>query len=431
MTNIIIKNGRVVDPANSLDGAFDVIIENGLISDVVPAGKGGHQGNSIDATGCIVAPGFVDVHTHLRDPGYEYKETIRSGTGAAVSGGITSVCCMANTDPVNDSASVTNYILKQARETGYCHVYPIGAITRGLKGEDLASIAELRQAGCVAISDDGLTVQNAKLMRLALEYAKSFGIPVSTHSVDADLCAGGCMNESRTSTKLGLPGVPNAAEDVIIARDIMLAELTGAHLHVGHLSTEGGVRLVREAKKRGVHVTCEVTPHHFSLTDEAVGDYDTNAKMCPPLRSAADVEAIKSALRAGDVVDAIATDHAPHGITDKEVEFDKAAWGIIGFETMLPLTLQLVRDGFLTLSQMVSLLTMQPAKVFNLEAGTLTRGAVADVTLFNLDHEWIFGREQIFSKSKNSPFIGRTFKGRVVKTIVGGVVRFDAGQGLL
>lgn len=423
MTKILIKNGRVVDPSQKMDGEMDVLIENGTIHSV---GKNlsATGAETIDAKGCVVAPGFIDLHTHLREPGFEYKETIQTGTESAVAGGFTGVCCMANTDPVNDNASVTDYINKRAREVGRCHVYPIGAITKGLKGEELAPVGELKGAGCVAISDDGLTVQNAKLMRLALDYAKSFQLPVTTHSIDADLAKSGCMNESLMSTRLGLAGSPAAAEDVIIARDIMLAELTGAHLHVGHLSTRGGIRLVEDAKKRGIRVTCEVTPHHFSLTDESVCDYDTNFKMCPPLRGKEDVQAIREAMKKGGIIDAIATDHAPHGIIDKEVEFDKAAFGVIGFETALPLALALVRDGYISLTEMVRLLSTRPAEVFNLPGGTLKSGAVADVVVFAPEQEWVLEKENVVSKSKNSPYLGHKLKGRVIKTIVNGTIAF-------
>lgn len=428
---ILIKNGRLIDPAQKIDGAFDVLVEDGKVSQVAAMGViKSDNAKVIDAKGLIVSPGFIDLHTHLREPGFEYKENIHTGTAAAVHGGFTGVCCMANTSPVNDNASVTEYILKKAVETGYCKVYPIGAITKGLKGEELASIAELKSAGCVAISDDGLTVQNAQLMRLAMDYAKSFNLPVTTHSIEACLAKDGHMNESFMSTKLGLKGSPAAAEDVIIARDIMLAELTGAHLHVGHLSTKGGVRLVREAKKRGLNVTCEVTPHHFSLTDECLVDYDTNFKMCPPIRAVDDVAEIKAAFKEGGVIDAIATDHAPHGVIDKEVEFDKAAFGIIGFETALPLALNLVRDGFLTLNEMVRLLTASPAKVFNLSGGTLAVGSAADIVIFDPEKEWTYSKDVILSKSKNSPYLGKTMKGAVVKTLVNGVVKYDSEKGL-
>lgn len=424
MATLLIKNGRVIDPSQNLDDKKDVLIEDGVIKAL---GKPGElkADKEIDAAGQIVSPGFIDLHVHLRDPGFEYKENLETGTASAVFGGFTAVCCMANTDPVNDNVSTTDYITRKAKEVGLCHVYPLGAITKGLKGEELAPIGELKSAGCVAISDDGLTVQNAQMMRLGLEYAKSFSIPVSTHSIDADLCKCGHMNESLVSTKKGIPGVPNAAEDVIISRDIMLAELTGAHLHVGHLSTAEGIRLVKEAKQNGVHVTCEVTPHHFTLTDEDIQGYDTNYKMCPPLRSANDVKVIKEAFKEGGIIDAIATDHAPHGIVDKEVEFDHAAFGIIGFETALPLSLNLVRDGWLSLNEMVRLFTSRPAEVFNLPGGTLKVGAPADVTVFDENKSWTLTKENIVSKSKNSPFIGWDLKGKVSHTIVGGEVKYS------
>ncbi len=430
---ILITNGRLIDPSQKLDAQKDLVLENGLVKEICEIGSASKQkfDRVIDASNCLVSPGFIDLHTHLREPGFEYKETIHSGTGSAVAGGFTSVCCMANTDPVNDNASVTDYILRKARETGYCRVYPIGAITKGLKGEELAPVAELKKAGCVAISDDGLTVQNAWLMRLALDYAKSFGLPVTTHSIEANLAKNGVMNESFISTKLGLPGSPAAAEDIIVARDIMLAELTGAHLHVGHLSTKGAVYLVEEAKKRGLRVTCEVTPHHFTLSDEAIGDYDTNCKVCPPLRSADDLAAIKAALKRGGVFDAIATDHAPHGIIDKEVEFDKAAWGMVGFETALPLALGLVSEGILSLTAMIALFTSQPAAVFALPGGSLKVGQLADVTVFNQNVDWIVSRETLNSKSKNSPWLGKTLRGKVLYTLVGGELRYEYSKGLI
>lgn len=431
-SKVVILGGRVVDPSENRDGVFDMMIENGKIVAVMRAGSVSPAGALvIDAKGLVVAPGFIDLHTHLREPGQEYKENIDTGTAAAVHGGFTGVCCMANTDPVNDTASVTGYILKKAAESGHCRVHPIGAITKGLKGQELAGIAELKQAGCVAISDDGLTVQNARLMRVAMEYARSFNLPVTTHSIEAELARDGHMNESFMSTKLGVKASPAVAEDVIIARDIMLAEITGAHLHVGHLSTKGGIRLVRDAKKRGVNVTCEVTPHHFTLTDESLASYDTNFKMCPPLRSSEDVAAIREAFKEGGVIDAIATDHAPHGVIDKEVEFDKAANGIIGFETALPLALDLVRSGVMTLNEMVRLLSCRPAEVFRLPGGSFKVGAAADVVVFDPEAAWIYSKDKILSRSKNSPFIGRALKGRALKTIVAGRVRYDADKGVV
>ncbi|MBF0107239.1 MAG: dihydroorotase [Deltaproteobacteria bacterium] len=430
MKKTLIKNGRLIDPSQGIDGAFDLLISGDKIAQVAPQGRtSAADAEIIDAKGMVVSPGFIDMHTHLREPGFEYKETIASGTAAAVSGGFTSVCCMANTDPVNDNASVTDYINRKAHDSGFCRVYPIGAVTKGLKGEELASIAELKTSGCVAISDDGNTLQDGNMMRLALSYAKGFDLPVITHSMDKSLSENGHMNESFMSTKLGIKGIPNAAEDIMIARDIMLAELTGAHVHVAHLSTRQGIRLVKEAKQRGIKVTCEVTPHHFTLTDASLSDYNTNFKMSPPLRSADDVRAIKEALSEKNIFDAIATDHAPHGIIDKEIEFDKAASGIIGLETALPLALALVRDGVLGLDEMIRLFTMGPAGVLGLSGGTLKEGAAADITIFDPDHAWVLDRRRIVSKSKNSPFIDMPLKGRAIKTIVSGKLVFDAMRG--
>lgn len=425
--SILLTNGHVIDPKNNIDGEYDVLIAEGVVAEVAPKGSIKTKADEvIDVSGKIVTPGFIDLHVHLRDPGFEYKETIESGTASAVFGGFSSVCCMANTNPVNDNASVTDYMLRQARDTGHCKLYPIGAITKGLQGKELASIAELKEAGCVAISDDGLTVQDAQLMRLGMDYAKSFNLPVSTHSIDANLCKHGHMNESKHSTKLGITGVPNAAEDVIISRDIMLAELTGAHLHVGHLSTAEGIEMVRQAKKKGLNVTCEITPHHFTLTDESIQNYDTNFKMCPPLRSDADVQAIKDAFKEGGVIDAIATDHAPHGVVDKEVEFDKAAFGIIGFETALPLSLRLVDQGYLTLQEMVRLFTSRPAEVFQLKGGSLAQGEPADVTVFDPKEKWELTKEVIVSKSKNTPFLNQTMQGKVNYTFVDGQLKYKS-----
>jgi len=430
MNKTLITNGHVIDPENNIDGDFDILILDDKIKEVAPKGKiNASDANVVDASGLVVSPGFIDLHSHLREPGFEYKETIHTGTAAAVAGGFTSVCCMANTNPINDSASVTDFILKQTRDTGCCHVFPIGAITKGLKGEELANVGELFEAGCVAISDDGNTVQDSKLMRLAFDYARSFNLPVTTHSIEACLAKGGHMNESIMSTKLGLPSIPNAAEDIIIARDIMLAELCDARLHVGHVSTAVGVRLIKAAKKRGAKVTCEVTPHHFTLTDESVAGYDTNFKMCPPLRTGEDVQTLRDAIKEG-VIDAIATDHAPHGVIEKEVEFDYAAFGIIGLETALSISLNLVRENYLGLKDMVSLFTNKPAKVFSLPKGTLSVGALADITLFDPQAEWTYEEDKIVSKSKNSPFINTKLKGRVIKTFVAGNLKYDSKSGV-
>lgn len=427
MNKLLITNGRLIDPAQKIDGNFDVLIESGVVAQVATRGKiKVTDAQIINAKGCIVSPGFIDLHTHLRDPGQKYKESIETGTAAAVAGGFTRICCMPNTEPVNDSANITDYIVKRAREVGVCHVHPIGAITKGLAGESLAGIAGLKKAGCVAISDDGKCVQNAQLMRLALDYAKSFGVIIAVHAQDEALSAKGHMNESLTSTRLGIPGIPNAAEDVMIARDLMLAELTGARVHICHVATERGIELVAQAKKKGLNVTCEVAPHHFTLTDESIVEYDTNFKMYPPLRSQRDVAAIKAALKKGGIIDAIATDHAPHGLIDKELEFDKAPCGIIGLETALSLSLELVRKKILSLKDMIRLLTCGPALVYKLPGGTLKKGSTADVTIFNPDRTWTYNESAVVSKSKNSPFVGKKLKGKVLWTIVGGEVRFKS-----
>ena len=419
---LLIKGGRVIDPANKIDGIFDILVEDGKIakiSSLIP-----HPSSLIpviDASGKIVVPGLIDIHVHLREPGYEWKETIKTGTAAAVSGGFTSVVCMANTSPVNDEPSVTEYILKKAREDGSCNVFPIGAISRGLKGDELANIGELKEAGCVAVSDDGRPVMNADLMRRALEYASSFGLTVISHAEDLTLASGGTMNEGVTATRLGLKGVPNAAEDVVVARDIALAELTGARLHIAHVSTKGAVRIIRNAKARCAKVTAETAPHYFTLTEEAVEGYNTSAKMNPPLRTKEDVDAIKEGLRDG-TLDCIATDHAPHDLDSKDVEFPSAANGIVGLETSLPLTLRLVEEGVLTLSQAIERMTVNPAKALGLNKGTLSVGADADIAVIDLDDEWIVEPLKLRSKSRNTPFAGWKMRGRAVVTLVGGKV---------
>jgi dihydroorotase len=375
----------------------------------------------IDAHGLLVVPGLIDIHTHLREPGYEYKESIESGSAAAVAGGFTAIACMANTNPVNDDAAVTEYIRDKARAVGLVAVFPIGAVSVGLAGERLAEIGELKQAGVVGISDDGKSVMNSQLMRRALEYAGMFGLPVISHCEDTNLAAHGVMHEGRVSTELGLRGIPAQAEDIMVARDIALAELTGGRLHIAHVSTAGAVRLVRDAKARGLRVTAEVTPHHLFLTDEAVRGYDPNTKMYPPLRTAADAEALRQALK-DSTIDAIATDHAPHNLADKEVEFDQAPVGIIGLETSLPLTLRLVNEGVLTLAEAVAKLTWGPSQVLGLAKGTLQVGADADVTLIDAQTEYVVDRREFRSKSRNSPFHGWTLKGRAVLTLCAGKV---------
>ena len=422
--SILIKGGRIIDPSQDIDRKGNVLIENGKIKSFPKTTKKFEDDKKvtvINAKGKVVSPGFVDIHVHLREPGFEHKETISSGCESAAAGGFTSIVCMPNTNPVNDNASVTEYILLKARTEGIVNVFPIGAITKGELGESLAQIGEMYEAGCVAVSDDGMPVMNSKVMRHAMEYVQAFDIPVVSHAEDKNLSGPGVMNEGDVSTELGLAGIPCASEDVMVSRDITVAELTGARLHICHVSTAGSVRLIRAAKKRGVRVTAEVTPHHFILTDEAVGQYDTNAKMNPPLRGKKDRKAVIEGLKDG-TLDAIATDHAPHSEDEKKVEFDLAPFGIVGLETALPLSLKLVEDGVLTLSQVVSKLTDSPSNVLNLGKGTLEIGSAADVVIFDPEEEITVDREKFHSKAKNSPFHGWELKGAVHSTIVNGKV---------
>ncbi len=421
---ILIKGGRVIDPGR-VNGPADVLIERGKIAAVGPKLKAPADAKILDATNQVVLPGFIDLHVHLREPGFEYKETIASGAASAVAGGFTSVCCMPNTSPVNDNQSITEFILEKARAAGLARVFPVGAITKGSEGKELAEIGDLRRAGCVAISDDGLPVMNSLVMRRAMEYAIAFDLPVVDHCEDLYLSEGGCMNEGLVSTQLGLPGVPAAAEDVMVARNLALAELTGARLHLAHLSTAGSVRMVREAKARGIKVTAEACPHHFMLTEEAVCGYNTHAKMNPPLRTWADVQAIKDGLRDG-TIDVIATDHAPHAAQEKQQEFAAAPNGIVGLETAWPLTLTLVEEGVLTLEAAVAKLTTEPAKAFGLKNGTLAVGADADVVIANLQEPWEIDPARFRSKSRNTPFAGWKVKGRVTTTLVSGKIVYEA-----
>jgi len=429
---ILIEGGRVIDPANQRDAVLDLLIEDGRIAALREPGSARGGGGAppqtdrlLDARGKVVCPGFVDLHVHLREPGREDMETIATGTRAAACGGFTSVCAMPNTSPVNDNQTVTDFIIDRARRDGLVNVFPIGAISKGQHGEELAEIGELVGAGCVAISDDGKPVMNAELMRRALEYASLFRIPVIQHAEDAHLTGKGVMHEGRVSTELGFKGIPAASEAVIVARDILLAELTGSHYHVAHVSTAEAVRMVREAKARGLHVTAEAAPHHFALTDEAVMSFDTNTKMSPPLRSSRHVEAVKAGLADG-TIDAIATDHAPHTIQDKEVEFDYAANGIIGLETAFGLTMTvLVEGGVLNVSQAIARLTCDPCRIFRLPKGTLSVGADADVAIVDPTREWVYDVKRSASKSRNSPFHGWKLKGQVLSTIVGGKVVWE------
>jgi dihydroorotase len=421
-TTVLLKGGRVIDPANGLDGAHDVVITDGRIDRVTAPAAAPKGAEVIDVTGKVVCPGFIDIHVHFREPGFEYKETIGSGTRAAAAGGFTAVACMANTQPVNDNRSITDYILAKARTEGVVRVHPIGAVTRGLEGKVLAELAELAEAGCVAFSDDGKCVMDANLYRRAMEYTLPFGAPVISHAEDCHLAFGGAMHEGVVSTELGLPAQSAAAEDVMVARDILLAELTGAHVHIAHISTAGAVRLVREAKARGVRVTSEVTPHHLVLTDEAVRSFDANTKMAPPLRGKRDVEALLEGLVDG-TIDCIATDHAPHATSEKEGEFDHAAFGIVGLETAVSVLLdRVVRAGAVPLTTIVRRLTADPARLLNLPGGSLTPGAAADITVLDLDARVTVDPAKFKSKSRNTPFRGWELVGAPVMTIVGGDV---------
>ena len=422
---MVIRGGRVIDPSQNIDGLFDILIEDNMISDISPSEEASFTADHVfDANNLVVMPGLIDMHTHLRDPGYEYKEDIESGTLAAAAGGITAVACMANTKPVNDNSSVTEDILKKADKYGHVKVYPIGAATKGLKGEELAEIGSMRASGIVAVSDDGIPIKSSEMMRCALEYCKTFEIPVISHAEDPHLSHHASMNEGYLSTVMGLKGVPNVAEDIMVMRDIALAELTGGKLHIAHISSKGAVSLVRDAKKRGVSVTAEAAPHHFTLTESAVEGYFTDAKMNPPLRTNTDVEAVREGLSDG-TIDAIATDHAPHSSIEKDVEFECAANGIIGLETMLPLTLKLVDEGVLTLSEAIKKMTLFPASIMGIQGGTLKKGMAADITIADLNAEYIVDRNSMKSKSKNTPFHGWTLKGKAVCTIVDGNIVFN------
>jgi len=421
--DICLRGGRVIDPARGFDGEADVLIKDGVVAQI---GKDLAVGSArvVDVRGQWVVPGLIDLHTHLREPGQEYKEDIATGTRAAAAGGYTAVCAMPNTVPVNDNRAVSELMVRRAAEAGVVRVYPVGAISKGSKGESLAEMGELKDAGCVAVSDDGHPVMSSELMRRAMEYARTFGLTIVQHCEDLTLSAGGAMNEGAVSTRAGIRAQPAAAESSMVARDIELCALTGARYHVAHISSAESVRLVREAKRRGLPVTCEVTPHHLSLSDEACATYDTNAKCNPPLRSQSDVDALRAALVEG-VIDAVATDHAPHSVVEKDVEFEQASFGIIGLETAVPLVMDLVRTAGLSPSDFVRRMSTSPAAIFGLPGGTLAEGAVADVTVIDPDAAWTCEPAGLRSRSRNTPFAGRPMKGRATLTIVAGRIVYS------
>ena len=427
MMKVLIQNGHIVDPSQQIDGIGDIVLDGKKIQAVRLRGRKDKAQKPerktadkiIDATGLLVVPGLIDMHVHLREPGFEHKETIRTGTCAAIKGGFTTVCCMPNTFPINDNASVTEFIIRKASQEGCCSVFPIGAITKSQKGKELAEIGTMRNEGCIAFSDDGNPVMDSMLMRRALEYSQAFNVPIISHSQDLTLSEDGVMNEGHISAKLGLKGIPVEAEQIMIFRDILLAELTGGRLHIAHVSTEGSVSLIREAKKKGVQVTAETCPHYFSVTEKAVEGYNTNAKVNPPLRTEKDIEAIKAGLQDG-TIDVIATDHAPHHIDEKLQEFDKAPFGISGLETALSLSLDLVHKSILTFSQLVEKMTINPAKILQISKGSLLPGSDADLTLIDAHREYTVSGNDFVSLGKNTPFDGWTLKGSPILTVFRG-----------
>ncbi|NSW82261.1 MAG: dihydroorotase [Syntrophothermus sp.] len=416
---LMIKGGRIIDPVNSIDLVGDILVEDGLVQEISPAIRT-KKAEVLDATGKIVCPGFIDMHVHLREPGFEYKEDIASGTRAAAVGGLTTVCCMPNTNPVIDNGAVAAFVCSRARQVGVVNVFPIGSITKKQQGTEISEMADLVQAGCVAVSDDGRPVMNAEIMRRALEYSRMFDIPVISHCEDLNLSEDGQMHEGFYSTLYGLKGIPAAAEEVMVARDILLAETTKSRVHFAHISTRGSVELIKMAKRKGLAVTCEVTPHHLTLTDEMVRDYDPDTKVNPPLRSREDVKALRQGLIEG-VIDCIVTDHAPHEVEAKDCEYNLASCGISGLETAVAVILNdLVNSGIVDISDVVRLMSVNPANILKLDRGNLAPGKVADVTILDLELERRVEPSQFLSKGKNNPFKGRVLKGWPWATIVRG-----------
>ena len=418
MSRLLIKNGRLFCPATHLDETGDLLIEDGRIAvlgGVIQAG----DAEEMDVTGLLVAPGLIDAHVHLREPGQEYKETIATGSAAAAAGGFTQVLCMPNTDPVNDNRAVTEFILEKAAEAGLCRVRPVGAITKGLKGGVMTEMADLKEAGCVAVSDDGRPVEDSRVLRRAMEYAATFDLPVVCHSEDLSLSRGGVMHEGAVSARLGLAGIPAQAEVSAVERDISLAELTGARVHIAHLSCRGSLEAVRRAKQKGVKVTCETAPHYLFLTEDSLSGYGTHFKMNPPLRTADDVKAMRQGLADG-TIDMVATDHAPHSELEKKVEFDLAAFGVIGLETSLGLVLELVREGVMDLARAVEAMSAAPAAAFGLGGGSLIKNGPADISVLDLDEKWLVEPGGFKSRSRNCPFAKSELTGRAVCTILDG-----------
>lgn len=429
MRPMVIRGGRVIDPSQGIDARLDLLLRDGVVADLGESLEAPEGAEIVDAAGVVVAPGLIDVHVHLREPGQEHKETIATGARAAAAGGFTAVVAMPNTDPPIDSPATVGFVRAEGLRAGAARVYPTGCITVGQRGEQLTEFGELIGAGAVAVTDDGRPVMNAGMLRMALEYALAFDLPVAVHEEELNLSRGGSMNEGLISSRLGLAGVPNAAEDVMIARDLMLAELTGGRIHVQHVSTRRGVELIREARSRGVRVSAEATPHHFTLTEQAVEGYRTDAKMNPPLRAEADRQAVRDGVRDG-TLDVIATDHAPHHYDEKEQAFEDAPFGIVGLETALGLSIsELVDTGLMDLTTLVERMSCAPARALSLPGGTLRRGALADLTLFDPGAEWTVDAARFLSMSRNTPFRGRKLRGRAVRTIVGGKTVWEMVRG--
>jgi dihydroorotase len=420
-----IKGGRIIDPASGTDIIGDIELEKGIIKGIFKGGKPSKNSPSIDAKGKWVIPGLIDMHVHFREPGFEYKEDIYTGSLAAAAGGVTTAVCMANTRPVNDNPSVTGHIMKKASDAGIIRVLPAGAATKNMEGRELSEMGLMKKAGIVAVSDDGNPIESAAMMRRALQYASTFGLTLMSHCQDRNLSGKGVMNESELSSRLGLPGIPNITEDVMAARDIMISSELGIPIHITHISTHGSLSVIRDAKRSGVPVTCDATPHNLLLTEERVGTYDTNAKMYPPLRSEADRQALIKGLKSG-TIDCIATDHAPHAKDEKDLDFDLAPFGVIGLQTLLPAVLKLHFDYKLPLLDLIAKVTVNPARILGIDGGRIEKGGRADITIVDPDKTWTFTEDMIASKSRNSPFIGWKFRGAVSATIASGKVVYKA-----